>query len=215
MKKKAPFLWAVCVLVCVASFYPLFRMTREKGMKRPDITIWGPILMADGIGRQTVELAQALIKKRHQVQIISNYVNKTDLPLGIRKIIQKKPKQMARVILIEEGLWAPGNSLDRFFSTVDDKDQIRYAYSMLESTKIMPEWVMMMNLYFDAVIVPDPFLVEVYQNSGVTIPVFCIPLAIDMESLLKSPLKMESLEMYESMLLNRPVSLKSDLSIFN
>ena len=32
---------------------------------------------------------------------------------------------------------------------------------------------------------------------------------------LKSPLKMESLEMYESMLLNRPVSLKSDLSIFN
>lgn len=154
----------------------------------PDVAIIGPILMADGIGRQAVELAQVLAQK-YEVQIQSKYVNKIDLPTGIRSMLRKKFAQPAKVAIVEESLWAPGDSLDRFFATADAKGQIRYAYSMLESTRIVPEWVMMINLYFDAVIVPDPFLIDAYVKSGVSVPVFYIPLGIDIHDFLQAPLK--------------------------
>jgi glycosyltransferase involved in cell wall biosynthesis len=144
--------------------------------------------MADGIGRQAVELAQVLSKK-YCVHIKSRYVNKIDLPSSILKMLKMKYKQPARVAIVEESLWSPGDSLDRFFPTVDAGDQIRFAYSMLESTRIVPEWVMMINLYFDAVIVPDQFLVDAYVKSGVTVPVFHIPLGLDMRPFLEVPLK--------------------------
>jgi glycosyltransferase involved in cell wall biosynthesis len=47
----------------------------------------------------------------------------------------------------------------------------------------------MINLYFDAVIVPDIFLVDAYKRSGVTIPIFHIPLGLDLGAFLKAPLK--------------------------
>ncbi len=51
---------------------------------------------------------------------------------------------------------------------------IKIAFSVFESTEIPDQWVTLFNNYFDAVVVPDIFLVDVYKNSGVTIPVFCI-----------------------------------------
>ncbi len=157
---------------------------------RPDVLIQGPIVMADGIGRQTVELAQVLAKK-YRVQIRSKHVNKTDLPSSITSMLKTKYTQPARIAIVEESLWSPGDKLDRFFPTTDGKDQIRYAYSMLESTRIIPEWVLMINLYFDAVIVPDQFLVDAYVKSGVTVPVFFIPLGIDIHEFLQAPLKQQ------------------------
>lgn len=172
-----------CIRLGVRSFNKFVTL-----MQRPDVLIHGPIIMADGIGRQAVELAQVLSKK-YCVHIKSRYVNKIDLPSTILKMLKMKYKQPARIAIVEESLWSPGDSLDRFFPTADSKDQIRFAYSMLESTRIVPEWVMMINLYFDAVIVPDQFLVDAYIKSGVTVPVFHIPLGLDMRPFLEAPLK--------------------------
>ncbi len=191
--KKVIFSIAILLFLCAA--VPLGKKIGAKTLKklaverqRPDISVVGPIVMADGIGRQTVELAQVLAKK-FRVQIRSEHVDKTDLPHNIRPMLKKQFSQPAKVVIVEESLWAPGAAVDRFFSTADGKDQIRFAYSMLESTRIVPEWVMMINLYFDAVIVPDPFLVDAYVKSGVLVPVFCIPLGLDMQPFLEAPLK--------------------------
>jgi len=188
----------ILILIAIFGFfgaYPLVKRGVFKGycyvtslMYRPDVLIQGPIVMADGIGRQTVELARVLAKK-HRVQIRSKYVNKNDMPSSILSMLKTQYKQPARVAIVEESLWAPRNGLDRFFPSVHSGDQIRYAYSMLESTRIIPEWVMMLNLYFDAVIVPDPFLIEAYVTSGVTVPVFYIPLGLDIHPFLHAPLK--------------------------
>ncbi len=123
------------------------------------------------------------------MKIQSRHIDKTDLPADVLSLAKTKYKQPARIAIVEESLWEPGATLDRFFSDANAGDQIRYAYSMLESTRIIPEWVMMINLYFDAVIVPDPFLVDAYKNSGVLVPVFHIPLGLDMGPFLKTPLK--------------------------
>jgi glycosyltransferase involved in cell wall biosynthesis len=188
MIKKKPLIALGFLVFCCISFCLFKAIKQTEISQRPDVTICGPIVMADGIGRQTAELALALSKK-YKVQIQSRHVDKTDLPAKIKKLLKKSYSQPAHVVIVEESLWAPGEPFDRFFSSVDGGDQIRLAYSMLESTRIIPEWVMMMNLYFDAIIVPDPFLIDAYVNSGVTLPVFHIPLGIDIEDFLKAPLK--------------------------
>jgi len=62
---------------------------------------------------------------------------------------------------------------------------IKIAYSMLESTQIPKEWVEILNNIFDAVIVPDGYLVDIYKQSGVKIPVFMIPVMINLDQFYK------------------------------
>jgi glycosyltransferase involved in cell wall biosynthesis len=188
VKRKIIYLF---LFVSLISCYPLARYVKKKcngKYDRADIAIRGPILMADGIGRHTAELAQVLNKK-FQVQIISNHIVKTDVPQGILDILKRKYKKPAPIVIVEESLWAPGNQLHHLFDKVNNKDQIRFAYTMLESTRIIPEWVLLINLYFDAIIVPDRFLINAYKDSGVTVPIFYIPLGLDLQEFLKKPLK--------------------------
>jgi len=65
----------------------------------------------------------------------------------------------------------------------------KYAYSMFEATRISLKAVERLNTYFDEVIVPDEFLIEVYQKSGVIIPVRCIPTGLYLDRFLELPLK--------------------------
>ena len=71
----------------------------------------------------------------------------------------------------------------------EDDNQIRIAYSMFESSRIAKNWVHDLNDHFDAVVVPDEFLVEVYKNSGVKTPIFVLPLGVDLTAFLQAPLK--------------------------
>ena len=68
---------------------------------------------------------------------------------------------------------------------------IKFAYCIVESTKVPKDIVEKFNKNFDAVIVVDEWFVDVCKNSGVTIPVFALPLALDLDlaSLLSRPLK--------------------------
>ncbi len=161
---------------------------RQNPSERPDVTIVGHIIMADGIGRQTAELADVLLDD-FKVKIIANHFVKDDVPNRVRRLLREPRGQLGKVVIWEESLWAPGTKLSRILKTTTGEDQIRIAYSMLESTRIPQEWVIQLNLYYDAVAVPDEFLVEAYRKSGVTIPIFVVPLGLDLDSLLQSPLK--------------------------
>lgn len=151
--------------------------------------------MADGIGRQTAELASVLLED-FKVNIISNHFVDVDIPHKIKKLLRQdqrdaenETRKLGRVVILEESLWAPGGDLARVLHTISRDDQIRIAYSMLESTGIPQEWVMQLNLYYDAVAVPDSFLMDSYRKSGVTIPIFELPLGLDLDAFLKQPLK--------------------------
>lgn len=156
----------------------------------PYLTIIGPVKMADGIARQTPEIADHLYDKVN-LNIFADFVIKTDLSKKIRSIL-KRPKVRGNVILYEDVLFIPKHTdARRFFKKKKDENELRIAYSMIESSQVADEWVGILNEYFDAVVVPDPYLVSVYQTSGVEIPVFMIPLGLDFHDLLNEPLKRE------------------------
>lgn len=53
------------------------------------------------------------------------------------------------------------------------------ALTMYETTRIPDEQVQNINKYVQGVIVPAPFLVDVFQESGVERPIYCVPGGID------------------------------------
>jgi hypothetical protein len=67
--------------------------------------------------------------------------------------------------------------------------ELKFIYTMFESGRLPPRWVKRMNEVFDAAILPHRELVKVYRSSGVTIPLFVVPLPILIEEMLHSPLK--------------------------
>lgn len=192
MRKKHILFYSLGILSTVCASFFFYNCSQKKQpiqkKKIPDVTIVGPIKMADGIGRQTAELANSL-KEDFEVQIVADYIDRTDLPRSVERLLGKPYTEFGRVVVFEESLWYPGAPIERFFGNITQNNQIRIAYSMLESTRIPQEWVMQLNLYFDAVVVPDPFLIEAYRESGVVIPIFELPLGLDLKNFLQAPLK--------------------------
>ena len=58
----------------------------------------------------------------------------------------------------------------------------KWCYTMSESTRTSQEWVDALNGLFELMIVPAPFLVDVYKESGVKIPIHVIPLGVDYQA---------------------------------
>ncbi len=179
MKKILP-LFLLLVLAGGAYFYT---------QRRPHLTVIGYIKMADGLGRMPVELIEAL-KDEVSIGFLRTHSNiLDDVPEDVQKIVRKNDRRLGKVIILEDCLWWPRHTPFKRLKTPAAEDQIRIAYSMFESSAIPPMWVSILNTYFDAVAVPDPFLVDVYKNSGVKLPIFVLPLGLDLEPLLSQPLK--------------------------
>lgn len=156
---------------------------------QPYITVVGSVCMADGIGRQSVELLSELQKAVTVDFIPTTKTSLKDVPNNIKKNLRNRYKRLGRIILFEDCIWVPGKSHYQILENIDRKDHICLAYSMFESTEIPKAWVEGLNSYFDAVIVPDPFHIEVYKQNGVTIPIFVLPLGLNLSHFLEQPLK--------------------------
>lgn len=142
-----------------------------------DLNIITSVMMADGIGRTGIGLANLLM---NDLDICTTLVppvlfdNITDLKLiKTLKTLPEKAKidLWAYILGIKEG----DGILHRHESLNAD---IKIAYSMIEASAIPKIWTDTLNKYYDMVVVPDPFLINVYKSSGVKIPVFDLPLGI-------------------------------------
>lgn len=156
---------------------------------RPYITIVGSACIADGIGRQSVELLAEL-----QTQVTVDFIPTTktclkDIPKNLQKKLRNRYRKLGRIILFEDCIWVPGKPHYQLLKNINRQKHICLAYSMFESTEIPKDWVEGLNNYFDAVIVPDLFHVEIYKQNGVVIPIFVLPLGLDLSRFLKEPLK--------------------------
>lgn len=182
---------ALFVVVAIASLVATWMHKYKKANQAPYLSVYGPVVMRDGIGRQAVELIQT-IKDEVSVNFISTQpINYTDVPKSIIPLIKAKAesKRKAKVVILEDVVWLPDNPAYKKLVRSTTRDQIRIAYSMIESTAIPDEWVLIFNSHFDAVAVPDRFLIDVYKNSGVKIPVFEVPLGLYLDEYLDVPLR--------------------------
>jgi glycosyltransferase involved in cell wall biosynthesis len=188
MKKLFPLF--VVVLFAAASLFVGWKKVKKAPVEPPYLTVFGPVQMADGIGRQAAELMAALkdsmtIGFVSTQEIVYNDVPKEILPLLRSK--QRYHKKSGKVAIFEDCLWTPQHHPWKRFIRKTSPEQIRIAYSMFESTRIPSEWVLILNSYFDAVAVPDKFLIEVYRNSGVQIPIFELPLGLYLDPYFQEP----------------------------
>jgi len=58
--------------------------------------------------------------------------------------------------------------------------KVNVGYSVWETSKLHPYWTDQINETVDAVLTASDWGVDVYRNSGVEVPIFCVPHGIDM-----------------------------------
>lgn len=171
--------YLICVLVLLKS---------NLIFTKADVNIVGFLKFANGLGRVTTTWVD-ILSNDFNVKFVESrpgFFNYQDIPHKVIKISQNKKLQASNnVSIMTDVPWLPSKYL---YKNIPNS-LIKIAYSMCESTKIPAQWVTIFNNEMDAIIVPDEFLIDVYKNSGVEIPIFVIPIALYLEDFLKRPLK--------------------------
>lgn len=154
--------------------------------KNIDLTVVTNSLITDGIGRQGIGIIGALHDslKINAMQLPPTIYK--DIPKDVLKILIKPFDGFGKVTFWTYILGINDDSI-KIHKTITSP--IKIAYSMFESDAIPKLWINILNTYYDMVVVPDPYLVNIYKNSGVKIPIFVVPLGIMVENLLARPLK--------------------------
>lgn len=149
-----------------------------------DATIIGFVRFSNGIGRNTIGALDYLSTslKINYVKTRPEVCSLTDVPLRVQELIAKNDRSPSNVAILYD-------TLDENNHLKVPNSKIKIAYSVYEADAIYPQWVSIINNYFDAVFVPDPFLITVYKNSGVNKPLFCAPHFVYMDDFLAKPLK--------------------------
>lgn len=142
----------------------------------PDLTIVGFVEPEGGIGKVPVTILECLGE-----QISSNFIttelqrplSSTELSPVVSASLNNPDNAAGKVALLTELLW----DVRRKPSAKIPKNSIvKLAYSMLETTQIPHMWVKILNEEFDAVVVPDKYVLTLYQDCGVNIPIFILPI---------------------------------------
>lgn len=161
----------------------------KANFSRPDLTIIGAVEMKDGLGRHSVECIEALYQEASIGFTPTAHPSFKGVSKKVKKIIKNPYRPFGNVILFFDCVWTPTQDNYKILKTKKSDDQIRLAYSMVESSKVPPEWVDILNEYFDAVVVPDDYYVKVYEQSGVNLPIFSLSLGINLQPFLSQELK--------------------------
>lgn len=151
-----------------------------------DLTVVTNALITDGIGRQGIGLINTLHDQFKINALQFQPTRYADVPKEVVRIFMKPFDGFGKVTFWTYILGINDSSLD---THKEIKSPIKMAYSMFESNSIPKLWTQILNSCYDMLIVPDEYLVGVYKNSGVKIPIFVVPLGIMVENLLARPIK--------------------------
>ena len=189
---KSPF---VLLIIAVGVAVGIFAFGKTP-KKKLDLSVVGYINMRDGLGRQGPELLLAFKDDMNTNFHVTRKIKGAKRPKGFKKYIAEDHKDWGKVVIFEDLLWEPFGNIPSDRMRHCPSKSIKIAYSMYESTRIPQEWVDILNKQFDAVVVPSEFLIEAYQVSGVKIPIYVIPLALDFATFFEQPLKEDSNETF-------------------
>lgn len=184
MRIKRYIYLAVCVTCLGAT-----SLVYTRFFSQPDLTVIGPVTLSDGLGRQPVECVEALLDDVSIGFLATATPSFKGVSKAAKQIIKRRNRPLGHVVLFFDCVWTPENENYKKLQTKKHPDQIRFAYSMVESSQIPPEWVNILNEYFDGVIVPDNYYVKIYEQCGVTVPIFCLSIGLNLKPFLTQDLK--------------------------
>jgi glycosyltransferase involved in cell wall biosynthesis len=169
-----------------------------------DINLIGFLDDSQSVSRHTSSFIDCLndLDRRDIKLFATKACSGQDLNIPHQNIVRKSIDLNNRIALqnlIKQGLKLSGvtvytgsnlrfNAWDQYL-LVPNESTLRFAYCVTERTVVSKEIVALYNNNFDALIVPDEWLIDVYKSSGVTIPIFVLPLVLDLHSLLSKPKK--------------------------
>jgi len=151
-----------------------------------DLTIVGFLEPEGGIGKVPITIVEALNGK-----VSANFIStlqqvvKFEIPARMMNCLHNNDHTPGNIAILTEPVCHFHTDP---YAHIPKDCKIKIAFSMLETTKIPTIWVKALNEKYDAVIVPDPYLKKVYFNSGVTIPIFVLPMPMVLGSFLASPI---------------------------
>ncbi len=167
----------------VGEFFHISSKPKPKPKFNYDATLVGFVNFADGIGRHPILFKDCLDKT-----VKLNFLSTRNIPptvedaqLSLPRLDQENKADVGAVAILTDIL---ADKALNIYQRMPDSP-IKIAYTMFESTEIPKNWVAILNKKFDMAVVPDQFLVEVYQECGVEIPVFVLPLPLMLQDFLQ------------------------------
>jgi hypothetical protein len=152
-----------------------------------DLTIAGFFRFSDGLGRIPISIIDCL-KDYVSINCISTRpeldIYLGDLSPEVQEIITNSKRTSGKVTIFTDTLW---DILRDHTTVLPQESLIKIAYSMIESTALPPQWVTILNTKFDAVVLPDISLIDIYQRSGVKVPLFVLPPPLYLDEFLELP----------------------------
>jgi hypothetical protein len=166
-KERFVFHFSLFQIIFFYCIFPLY--------SNPDLTIVGYVMVKDGLGKIPVTILETLGSD------ISANISHTrccgageeKLPLNVIAALDNPDQSAGKIALFTDALWDVRLNNE---VRVPKDSIVKLAYSMFETTRIPSKWVKILNEEFDAVIVPDQFYIGVYENCGVEIPIFVLPI---------------------------------------
>lgn len=149
-----------------------------------NITLLGRCDLADGLGQLSINAIKMLWDDFEISYVTFPKSNLNGLPNEIKQIVTSKNDETSKLALF---FTLPREDDKEQINLIPKNCEIRIAYSMLESSRIPKRCVNALNKYFDIAVVPDPWLVKVYKDSGVRIPIYVIPCPLVLDDLLTLP----------------------------
>lgn len=171
------------MLLCVLNIFP-------SAPRFYDLTIVGHCDFQDGIGRLPISIVDMFntYLKINLIEIYPELIPVTNL--GSAKMANVLTKLIESSKNLPSKVTISTHFLSKFdLNLIPENSEVKIAISMIESSLIPKEWISILNEKFDAVIVPDEFLINVYRNSGVAIPIFVLPPPLYLDDFLSKPLK--------------------------
>jgi len=216
--------WILTILIGLFVGWNQYRLNEQE----PELTLIGPIKRCDGLGRNTLEFAD-LLRSTYNLNCIPTFYEDADISPSLKKIIYKNSKshswirkiftrvatkKWGKVVVYTDTVWELNPKKIALFDRLEaDPERIKIAYSMFESSFLPQEGVDCLNRSFDLIVVPDPYLVNVYKNSGVKVPIVVLPLAIDFSTLLDIPLKQHKQRPFVFTVLSSSIYRKNILNV--
>lgn len=153
-----------------------------------DATIVGWCADSDGIGRHFCAFAETLAGELKVNCVLTFPARKQLFSLAVQKVLQENQDEAGAVSIFVDILWLPYSWFPGY-QKVPKESLIKLAYLVFESTRLPKEWLEILHTHFDAAVVPDVFCAQVFKESGVKLPIFVLPLALDLDRFLKLDIK--------------------------
>lgn len=139
----------------------------------PDLTCIGPCMQSDGVGQIIIRTIE-MLKDELEINVIKTHDHglENGLDEKVKEILSKDFNQPGNVSLLIGHLATDG---EKAYQKVPPS-KIKLAHVLFDGTRLPSDWSPILNSSFDAVLVTDPFYVKVFEDAGVEIPIFVLPL---------------------------------------